>query len=126
MKNQVQGGETFYAVAPDGGVLSGDLVYVGSYFGVAGYDAVAGQIMVLHNDGQIFSLPKIETEDWTAGMPVYWDSINKKASLEGDDGETPVVVTFGKIGVATPLSPDFTATGVADDTLGDVRLNPSF
>jgi predicted RecA/RadA family phage recombinase len=117
LKNFVQQGKAVYVPAPSPGVNSGDLVVVGSMFGVAGFNAATGAIVPLWNEG-IFSLPKLSTETWTSGLKIYWDSTNKRC--------TSVAGANMYIGVATALAPNYTTAAASGAAFGDVRLNPSF
>jgi len=116
MKNFVQDGDAVYVPAPTGGVASGHLVVIGSLVGVAGFDAAAGEIVPLHIGG-IFSLPKRAVEAWSPGAAIYWDAT---------DGYATAASTAIKIGVATPLAPDYASAAGNGASVGDVRINISF
>lgn len=118
MKNFRQQGDAINVAAPVGGCTSGDIVVVGSLYGVAGFTALAGVIVPLHNKG-VFSLTKKTNEAWTVGEIIYWDTGNKWA--------TSVKITnCTLVGVAAALEPGYTAAAALNDVVGDVRLNPAF
>jgi predicted RecA/RadA family phage recombinase len=56
-------------------VSSGDLVIVGTLFGVAATDAKSGAEVEIKTSG-VFTLPKTSAQAWTTGTAVYWDSEN--------------------------------------------------
>lgn len=109
MKNHVQPGNNLTLPAP-ADVLSGELVVIGSIFGVAAGDALSGEPVDLVT-GEVFELPKVSALAISIGDKVYYDSgtklINKTAS-----GNTYV-------GVAA------TAAANPSGTV-NVRLNGSF
>lgn len=57
MKNYVQPGRSVTVSAPVGGALSGDGVMIGSLFGVAAFNAEAGEDLEIETQG-VFDLPK--------------------------------------------------------------------
>lgn len=57
MKNFVQQGNNITAVAPSGGVQSGDPVLIGKLFGVAAVNGLEGDLVELAVTG-VFALPK--------------------------------------------------------------------
>ena len=71
MKNFVQPGEAITVPAP-AAVKSGDLVIVGSLFGVAETDADSGADVALNTSG-VFTLGKVSAQAWTVGARIYWD-----------------------------------------------------
>lgn len=73
MKNFVQPGHNITAVAPAGGVSSGDPVLIGNVFGVAAFDAIAGAEVELSTVG-VFDLPKTTSLAFTFGDIVYFDA----------------------------------------------------
>lgn len=75
MKNYVQPGNVITLTAPAGGVKSGDALLVGSLFGVAAYDAAAGEEVETSLVG-VYALPKA-TGALAEGAKVYWDSTAK-------------------------------------------------
>jgi predicted RecA/RadA family phage recombinase len=106
MKNFVQKGDTITAVAPAGGVVSGQFVIVGSIGGVANYDAAAGANVELSVEG-CFDLPKVTGDALTAG------SVAKV---------TPATGVVGLAGT-TSIGWVLTAAG-AGTTVARVRLVP--
>lgn len=79
MKNLIADGDTINVTAPDDtdhvGGSSGDGVQVGSLFGVAVNDFVAGGDVTLVLEG-VFDLAKKTAEAWSQGAKVYWDDSN--------------------------------------------------
>lgn len=78
MKNFVQAGDNITVPAP-AAVLSGDLVLIGSLFGIANAAAAEGADVVLATEG-VFTLPKTSAQAWTVGAKVYWDATNAVAT----------------------------------------------
>jgi predicted RecA/RadA family phage recombinase len=76
MLNFIQQGNVITAIAPSGGVLSGQGLIYGSFFGVCAIDAVAGAETELAVTG-VFSLPKVSPLVINAGDKVYWDDTAK-------------------------------------------------
>ncbi len=113
MKNYVAPGDMITCTAPTGGVASGDVVVIGSIFGIAAGDAIAGAQFELKTTG-VFELPKhsaTASADWSAGDAVYWDAGDGECN-KSTSGNT-------KIGVAV-------ADAASAATTGLVRLNGSF
>lgn len=112
MKNFVQPGKVVTAIAPNGGVNSGQLVVIGTMFGVAAGKALSGAEVELQMGG-VFDLPKTTGASMSiaAGAVVYWDNTGKAA--------TNSATSNTKIGVS------LIATANADATIR-VRLNDSF
>jgi predicted RecA/RadA family phage recombinase len=74
MKNFIQPGRSLTVTAP-ADVNSGDLVVVGTLFGVAYTDADSGDPVEIGTEG-VFELSKTSAQAWTQGVKVYWDSEN--------------------------------------------------
>jgi len=111
VKNFIAIGNVITVAAP-AAVNSGDLVLVGTMFGVAARDAASGEQVEL-NTGGVYDLPKAASQAWTVGAKVYWDNTAKVATTT-TSGNT-------LIGVATVA-----VDGAAGSTIGRVRLNGSF
>lgn len=109
--NITQDGGRLTVVAP-AAVSSGDLVLVGTMFGIALTDAASGANVVIQT-GTVATIPKTNAASMSmaAGAVVYWDNIGLKATTSATSNT--------KIGVAMAAVPN-TATEVS------VRLNPSF
>jgi len=75
MRNHVQRGNTLTLPAP-ANVLSGDVVQVGSFIGIANESAANGTPVDLDLVG-VFNLPKVSALAIAAGDIVYWDAANK-------------------------------------------------
>ncbi|OWJ69826.1 hypothetical protein CDV50_16025 [Haematobacter massiliensis] len=78
MKNYKMPGENITLPAP-AAVLSGQAQLIGVIFGVAQFDASAGETCVYVRRG-VFVLPKTSAQAWTAGVKIYWDDTNKVAT----------------------------------------------
>jgi len=78
MKNFIQSGRTLTVSAP-ADIKSGDLVVVGSLFGVAYCDAAIGADVEIGTEG-VFELPKTAEQAWTAGAKIYWSGADKCAT----------------------------------------------
>ena len=102
MRNFIQPGGVLTAVAPAGGVVSGDFVLIGALFGIASTSAAEGEQFELANEG-VYELPKVSAQAWTMGALVYWDSTAKNA--------TTTASTNTKIGVAVADAANPSATG---------------
>lgn len=72
MKNFIQPGNTIMLTAPAGGAVSGSPVIVGVFFGIAAYDAAAGQPVETQLTG-VFELPKLTSDAINQGDAVYWN-----------------------------------------------------
>ena len=105
-KNFVQPGSTITLVAPQGGVLSGAPVLVGSIFGVCAYDAKAGDEVEVTTDG-VWDLPKAQGA-LDQGDPV---SFNPTTGMCGDAGAGAAVIGAAVAGAG------------ADDPTVRVRLD---
>lgn len=73
MKNFLEDGDIVTVPAPTGGVLSGQFVVVGGFFGVAQINAAEAADVPLVREG-IFTLPKATGAAWTKGDLLYWDA----------------------------------------------------
>lgn len=109
MKNFVQPGDVLTVTAP-ADVASGDLVVVGSLFGVATASAKVGADLEV-TAGGVYDMPKVSAQAWTQGAPVYWDPATKLV--------TSIAGSLTKIGVAAIVAANPSA-------VGRVRLNGSF
>lgn len=109
MKNWLQTGKTIDWVA-DGNVTSGDFILRGSLFGVATISGVSGDVIPLRVGG-VINYAKLNTEAWTFGATVYWDSANSRFTTVSS-GNT-------KAGVAAAATSN-------PSPIGTIRLNASF
>ncbi|MFY9293350.1 MAG: DUF2190 family protein [Methylorubrum rhodinum] len=75
MQNYTQRGKSLTAIAPAGGVVSGQPVAVGKLFGVAAQSAPAGASYTLELTG-VFTLSKTSAQAWAQGDTLYWDAAN--------------------------------------------------
>ena len=111
MRNYIQPGHAITLAAPYD-VASGDVLLVGSIFGVATHDASTGAEIEAQLTG-VVEITKVGTQAWIAGARVYWDDTNKRATNVATDNTL--------IGVAV------LAVGAgAEEVVGRVRLNGSF
>lgn len=90
MKNFVHIGDNITIPAP-ATVTSGELVIVGSLFGIASTDALTGERVTLSTTG-VFELAKVGTDVISVGDVVYYD--------ESSDLATTTATDNTKIGVA--------------------------
>ncbi|MBD2842243.1 DUF2190 family protein [Erythrobacter rubeus] len=111
MKNYVQKGNHLDVDSP-ANVESGDLVFVGSIFGIAAINANVGDPLVLTLGG-VFDLPKVAAEALSTGDPVYFDSGD--SLVTGSDGGGANAL----IGVAVKDAANPSASAI-------VRLNDTF
>lgn len=102
MKNFVQPGDIVTVAAP-ADVSSGDLVVVGTLFGVAATDAKSSADVEIKTSG-VFTLPKTSAQAWTQGVKVYYDADNKVL--------TTTASTNTLIGHAVAAAANPSATGV--------------
>lgn len=123
MKNFVQRGDVVTAIAPSGGVVSGQGCLVGSLFGIANFSAAENAEIELSVAG-VFDMAKVSAQEWTAGAPIYWKADDKVA--------TNVATGNTLIGVALLGASNPSATGrvrlngvfgVADAVTTDARLD---
>lgn len=112
MKNFIQPGVTVTAIAPAGGVASGEGVLIGSLFGVACGNAAEGAEVELVTIG-VFELGKTSAQAWTAGAKIYWDNATKLCTTAAAAGANAL------IGVALSAAANPSSTGI-------VRLNGAF
>jgi predicted RecA/RadA family phage recombinase len=102
MKNFIELGDQLTVPAPGGGVVSGQLVIIGSLIGVAGSNAAAGVNFACKTRG-VFELPKVSAQAWTIGAPIYWDS--------GAANATTVSTANTAIGYATEAAANPSSVG---------------
>jgi len=102
MKNYIQPGRMLTLLAP-ATLLSGAVVIVGSFVGIAATDAASGAPVEVSTEG-VFDLPKTAPEVWAQGAPVYWDAGTAKATTVGTGG-------LPLIGVATEAALEAAAVG---------------
>lgn len=107
MRNYVQPGINVTAIAPSGGVSSGDAVLIGSLFGVACGDAAEGAEIELATVG-VYDLTKSTGNTLSAGSPAYFDPVAKAI--------TGTATNNVLVGVAL-------AAAGTSDTIARVRLN---
>jgi predicted RecA/RadA family phage recombinase len=102
MKNYIQPGRMLTLLAP-ATLLSGALVIVGSFVGIAATDAASGAPVEVATEG-VFDIAKKTTQAWTQGAPVYWDAAEEEATIVGTGG-------LPLIGVATEAALEAAAVG---------------
>lgn len=110
MKNHVQPGHVLTFIGAAGGHLSGDLVVIGSMFGISTGNVsedAEGELAL----GGVYALPKVSAQAWTQGVKLYWDATAKLV--------TSVSTANTYIGVAAAAAANPSASGW-------VRLNDSF
>jgi predicted RecA/RadA family phage recombinase len=82
MRNFIQTGDNITVAAP-ADVKSGDLVFVGSLFGVAATDAATGEDVALVTRG-VFALPKDNTSPLNVGDVANWDASDRHVTNVAD------------------------------------------
>lgn len=103
MKNYIQPGSTLTILATEA-VTSGEPVMVDRIFGVASTSAAIGEEYELHRCG-VFELPKLNTQAWTVGQRIFWDS--------GNSILTTVVGSNRLVGAVVVPALDTAETGIA-------------
>jgi predicted RecA/RadA family phage recombinase len=107
MKNFVQPGDYGVPVVTPNAVVSGQVVVVGSLYGIAATDAAAGATVALALEG-VYTLPKVPGDAYTAGAIAKIDA-------------TGTVNAAGAVGAIGWI----TAAAAAGSTTCSVRLVPS-
>lgn len=92
MRNYIQPGEALTAIAPTGGVKSGDMVLIGNLFGIAATDAAQTAEVELSVVG-VFDLPKAAVHA-TPGAIAYFDESAAKVDITSDTGANKRVGIF--------------------------------
>jgi predicted RecA/RadA family phage recombinase len=108
MKTFVQKGDVLDAIAPTGGVVSGNAYLIAKAFGSAAATAAEGETFALVVEG-VVNLPKA-TGAITQFATVYWDDVAKNV--------TTTATSNTKIGYAT-------AAQISADTTVNVKLIPA-
>jgi predicted RecA/RadA family phage recombinase len=106
MKSAIASGD-FLIITATANILAGAGVLLGSLFGVATTDIANGAQGSIALTG-IFDLPKVDSQTWTVGAPIYWTGT----------ACTTVASTNKMIGCAAAA-----VGGGAGLTIGRVRLN---
>lgn len=88
MRNFIQKGETLTVSAPYD-VASGGGVLVGKLFGIACFDAKAGDDVEIKRTG-VFDHAKTAAQAWTVGADVFWDNTAKVFTTTSTGGNTLV------------------------------------
>lgn len=101
-KNFIQPGNTVDLVAP-ADVLSGGVVHVGAFLGVAAYDAKSGVTVPVQLTG-VFELPKVAGQTINPGDRCYW-SLGHQAVSSVNASSDPLMgaATETSIGSATTV-----------------------
>lgn len=109
-RNAVHDGQRIPAVAPSGGVTSGQIVVYGTMFGVALATVAQGATYELELGG-VWDFTKATSDTFAVGAAVYWDATAKKV--------TSTTTSNTKVGVAT-------VAAAGADATARVRLNDAF
>jgi predicted RecA/RadA family phage recombinase len=107
MKNFVQPGQYGVPVVTPNAVVSGQVVVIGSLYGIAATDAAAGATVSLAMEG-VYTLPKVPGDAYTAGAVAKIDA-------------TGTVNAAGAVGAIGWI----TQAAAAGSTTCSVRLVPS-
>lgn len=83
MKNFVHIGDNITIPAP-ATVTSGELVIVGSLFGIASTDALTGERVTLSTTG-VFEMAKVAADDMSVGDVVYYDEASDLVTITATD-----------------------------------------
>ena len=101
MKNFVQPGDTITVAAPYA-LDPGAGAQVESIFGVANGAAASGATVDLTVVG-VFDLPKVSTDAFSVGAPVYWDDTAKLATSDDEGGNIKIGVVIRAAGNPSAL-----------------------
>ena len=120
MNNYVKPGEIVTFTPPVGGVVSGPAYLITDLFVVAtgtvtAAEALAGTKAEGLVEG-VVTLPKVTSETWVEGAPIYWDVAEAKCTQFDESGANV------HIGVAVLVNSDDTIA-TSGDTTGAVRLH---
>ena len=99
MKNYIQPGNTVTAVAPAGGILSGQGLLFGALFGIASFNADEGAEVEIVTTG-VFDLPKAPAAALAAGTKVSWDTAAAQVVAPAT-GMVPIGVALATAGNGT-------------------------
>ena len=102
MKNFIQNGRVLDAVAPSGGVVSGNAYMFNSVFGVAGSSKSEDETFGLHTEG-VFELPKLSSDDMSFGQKLNWNDTNRELQLASSDLDN-VASVANKSGAASGVT----------------------
>jgi predicted RecA/RadA family phage recombinase len=108
MKNYVMPGHNITALAPTGGVASGDPVLIGSLFGIASTDAAEGAEVELATVG-VYDIGKAAVAV-SPGDVAYFDAVAGNVTTDADEGANK------RVGI-------FIAAAADSATTGRVRLD---
>ena len=108
-KNFIQRGDNITVLAA-ALAASGDLIVMGSLFGVALHDAAANEELTLKTGG-VWEFPKTTADEPDVGAPAYFDAAESEITTVATDNT--------KVGV-------FPEAGANGDTTCRVRLNDAF
>lgn len=95
MKTFIQNGNII-TVTATANIASGDGVLIGSIFGIAAIDAVAGDAVEIATNG-VYELPKLSAAVFAPGNPVSWNASTGKA-VEPATGMVPIGVAIEAAG----------------------------
>ncbi|SEF44088.1 Predicted phage recombinase, RecA/RadA family [Alcanivorax sp. DSM 26293] len=108
-KNFIQRGDNITVIAA-ALAASGDLIVMGSLFGVALHDAAANEELTLKTGG-VWELPKTSADTPAVGADAYWDDAAGEITTVSTDNT--------KVGV-------FVEAAAGGETVCRVRLNDAF
>jgi predicted RecA/RadA family phage recombinase len=90
------------AVPYAGGILSGQGMLVGAFFGVAAMDAEQNATVECETRGE-FELAKDPTQAMTVGARVFWDNTNRRLTTTATSNFQVGIVTAAALFRPTPL-----------------------
>ncbi|WP_372624915.1 DUF2190 family protein [Falsiroseomonas sp.] len=90
------------AVPYAGGILSGQGMLVGAFFGVAAMDAAQDATVECETRGE-FDLAKDPTQAMTAGARVFWDNTNRRLTTTATGNFQVGIVTVAALAADTTV-----------------------
>ncbi len=90
------------AVPYVGGILSGQGMLVGAFFGVAAMDAAQDATVECETRGE-FELAKDPTQAMTAGARVFWDNTNRRLTTTATSNFQVGIVTVAALAADTTV-----------------------
>lgn len=90
MQNAIGNSQPLTLTAPEGGVVSGGGYLIGSLFVVATESADAAAQFAALVEG-VVELPRVDSEEWTEGLLLYWDEGEGKATIDDDSANNVLI-----------------------------------
>lgn len=99
-----QPGEILSFTAPTGGVVSGHAYVIGNLLVIATADAAEAATFECARQG-VFELPRVDTEDWAEGDPIYFAADLSPDPLFTNVAGSPALRLVGVAVEDIPASP---------------------